>query len=41
MYIYVHTHTHTHTPHFFHTLFHYGLSQNSEYSSPWDTVGPW
>ena len=30
IYIYIHTHTHTHI--IFHYLFHYGLSQDTEYS---------
>ena len=34
-----HTHTHTHTYVLFHVLFHYGLSQDSEYSSLCYTVG--
>ena len=40
---YTHTHTHTHThiyTFFFYILFHYGLSQGSEYSSLCFTVGP-
>ena len=37
VYIYIYIYTHTHTP--FHILFHYGLLQDSEYSSLRYTVG--
>ena len=37
--LYTHTHTHTHT-YLFHSLLHYGLSQNTECSSLCYAVGP-
>ena len=40
VYIHTHTHTHTHTHILFHILFHYGLSQDIDYSSLCYTVGP-
>ena len=38
IHIYTYTHTHTHTHTLFYILFHYGLSQDTEYSSLWYTV---
>ena len=39
-YLHTHTHAHTHTHTHTHILFHYGLSQDIEYSSLCSTVGP-